>query len=60
MKATPSVAPRDLRGLLALGEEGIMKNLILVCQETVPRQIGEILVLPWQDFLERLWGGAFA
>jgi len=37
-----------------------MKNLILVCQETVPRQIGEILVLPWQDFLERLWGGAFA
>jgi predicted AAA+ superfamily ATPase len=59
VKTTASVAPRDLRGLKALGEEGLMKNLLLVCRETVPRKIGEILVLPWQEFLERLWSDAF-
>jgi uncharacterized protein len=59
VKASASVSPRDLRGLTALGEEGIMKNLLLVCRERVPRKIGEILVLPWQDFLERLWSDAY-
>jgi predicted AAA+ superfamily ATPase len=59
VKTTASVSPRDLRGLKALGEEGIMKNLLLVCQESVPRKIGEILVLPWQDFLGRLWNDEF-
>jgi predicted AAA+ superfamily ATPase len=59
VKTTSSVSPRDLRGLQALAEEGLMKNLILVCRESVPRQIGAVLVLPWQEFLERLWGGAY-
>jgi hypothetical protein len=59
VKATASVTPRDLRGLKALAEEGIMKNLLLVCRETVPRKLGEILVLPWQDFLERLWSDEY-
>ena len=59
VKATSNIAPRHLRGLKALAEEGVMKNLILVCQEAAPRQIGGILVLPWQDFLERLWGDAY-
>jgi len=59
VKTTAAVTPRDLRGLKALGEEGLMKNLILVCREAVPRQLGSILVLPWQDFLERLWSDAY-
>lgn len=59
VKTTASVTPRDLRGLQALAEEGVMKNLLLVCRETVPRQIGEVLVLPWQEFLARLWNGEY-
>lgn len=60
VKATHDVSSRDLKGLKALSEEGLMKRLLLVCQEPVPRRIGEVTVLPWRDFLEQLWGGAFS
>jgi len=46
--------------LKALSEEGLMKRLLLVCQEPTPRKIGEVLVLPWKDFLEQLWSGAYS
>jgi hypothetical protein len=59
VKATRSVSSRDLRGLTALAEEGMMKHLVLVCQEPTPRKIGKILVLPWKEFLERLWSDGF-
>ncbi len=59
VKATRNVSPRDLRGLEALSEERIVKHLVLVCQEATPRKVGAILVLPWQEFLERLWSDAF-
>jgi hypothetical protein len=59
VKATRSVSPRDLRGLEALAEEKMMKHLVLVCQEATPRKVGAILILPWQEFLERLWSDAF-
>jgi predicted AAA+ superfamily ATPase len=58
VKATRSVSTRDLKGLTALAEEGVMKHLLLVCQEPTPRKIGKILVLPWSEFLERLWSDA--
>jgi predicted AAA+ superfamily ATPase len=60
VKATRNVSQRDLRGLAALAEEKVMKHLMLVCQETTPRKVGAILILPWQEFLERLWSDAFA
>lgn len=59
VKATRSVAARDLKGLKALAEEGLMRHLVLVCQEPTPRKIGNVLVLPWKEFLERLWSDAF-
>jgi predicted AAA+ superfamily ATPase len=59
VKATRSISPRDLRGLEALAEEKMMKHLVLVCQEATPRKVGAILILPWQEFLERLWADAF-
>ena len=59
VKATRSVSPRDLRGLEALAEEKMMKHLVLVCQEATPRKVGAILILPWREFLERLWSDAF-
>lgn len=59
VKATSSVGRRDLRGLEALAEEGLMKRSILVCREGVPRQVGQVLILPWQVFLQQLWEDAF-
>lgn len=60
VKSTKEVTIRDFKGLKALAEEGRMKRLILVCQEPVPRKVGEILVLPWEVFLERLWADEYA
>lgn len=60
VKATVNASRRDFRGLEALAEEGLMKRLILVCREEVPRQMGNVLVLPWREFLQRLWEDAFA
>lgn len=59
VKATASVSKRDLRGLEALAEEHLMKHLVLVCQEKTARKVGDILVLPWAEFLDRMWGGEF-
>lgn len=59
VKATASLSRRDSRGLEALAEEGLMKRLILVCQEGSPRQVGPVLVLPWRVFLQQLWDDAF-
>jgi hypothetical protein len=59
VKATASLSRRDFKGLQALAEEGLVKRLILVCQEGAPRQVGQVLVLPWQVFLQQLWDDAF-
>ncbi|HOW59391.1 MAG TPA: ATP-binding protein [Candidatus Omnitrophota bacterium] len=48
----------DLRGLRALLEDGPVKKAVVVCTEREPRSIpGGIEILPWQEFLERLWSG---
>jgi predicted AAA+ superfamily ATPase len=60
VKATASVAARDLKGLEALAEEGLMRHLVLVCQEKRPRKIGNVQVLPWSEFLRRLWSDVYA
>jgi predicted AAA+ superfamily ATPase len=59
VKATRNVSARDLRGLEALAEEKMMKRLVLVCREARPRKLGAILILPWEEFWERLWSDAF-
>lgn len=49
----------DLRGLRALQEDGPVRRTLLVCTEKEPRKLaGAIEILPWQIFLDRLWGGA--
>jgi hypothetical protein len=51
--------PRPL-DVATLADEGLMRELVLVCQEPTPRQLGDVLVLPWQVFLDRLWADGFA
>lgn len=60
VKASEVVHDRHLRGLVALQEEGLLANHVLVCREKRPRVVGGIRVLPWRDFIDALWAGEFA
>ena len=58
VKAAKRVSPRDLKGLKALMEEGLMEKYILVCREEYPQLLDNgILILPYRDFLSSLWSG---
>ncbi|HLD46170.1 MAG TPA: DUF4143 domain-containing protein [bacterium] len=52
------VHPHDLKGLLALSEDGAVKNKIVVSLEKERRVVQNgIQILPYQIFLEKLWEG---
>ena len=55
IKSTTNISSRHLKGLKSFAEEYNTKQLIVVCNEPLPRLIDNVLVLPWQVFLERLW-----
>ncbi len=59
-KTTTLVQSRDLKGLKAFREEGIVKNYVLVCREQTARVVDGILIVPWQEFLEALWEGRWS
>jgi predicted AAA+ superfamily ATPase len=55
VKATEQADHRHLKGLKAFAEEYNVKKLILISNDPRPRQVDNILILPWKVFLERLW-----
>lgn len=57
MKASRRVHEGDLRGLAALAAEHAVRRQVVVSLEPMPRRIGEVLVLPWQEFLQELYAG---
>ena len=58
VKATKRVSPRDLKGLQALMEEGLIEKYILVCRTDYPELLDNgILILPYKEFLSDLWSG---
>ena len=57
VKATDEVKNRHLNGLKAFMEEYTVKKAIIVSSDPFPRQVGDVLVLPWKEFLQKLWGG---
>jgi uncharacterized protein len=57
VKSTSNASARHLKGLKSFAEEYKTKQLILVCNEPLPRLVEGILILPWKVFLERLWAG---
>lgn len=59
VKSKDPVGERDLRGIRALKEESLLKHYIVVSLETRPRTTDGIRILPWKDFIERLWDRAF-
>lgn len=59
VKATRNPTYRNMDGLRKIGEEASFKCRILVCRESMPRMTDEgILILPWQEFLHRLWSNS--
>ncbi|MCF8253740.1 MAG: DUF4143 domain-containing protein [Bacteroidia bacterium] len=57
VKSSSNINARHLKGLKSFSEEYETKQLILVCNEPLPRLIDNVMVLPWKIFLERLWAG---
>lgn len=57
VKSTQQVNSRHLKGLKSFAEEYKVKKLILVSTDPFPRKIGNIMLLPWNVFLDRLWSG---
>jgi len=55
VKATKRVSESDFKGLNALGEEQILKNLFLVSEDPIESKRGTIRCLPWRKFLDDLW-----
>jgi len=58
-KARENVTPRDLKSLCALTEEAKLERHLRVCLEPRCREVGNVYILPYQQFLEGLWGGEF-
>jgi hypothetical protein len=57
VKATEHVSADDLRGLRALAEEGALRHYLCVSLERRRRAIDGIVILPYAEFLDGLWGG---
>ncbi len=58
VKAGKRVHDGDLRGLRTLAEESRVRRRLVVCLEDEPRRLSDgIEVVPWRQFLERLWDG---
>ena len=56
-KAARAVDGRHLKGLRALAEEKLFARHVLVSTDPYPRKVNGITLLPWAEFLDRLWGG---
>ena len=58
VKSAKSVTDKQLSNLRELKEEGIFSSYIVVSREESPHMLNDgILILPWKEFLERLWNG---
>lgn len=57
VKSTNEVQSRHLKGLKAFAEEYPVKKLILISNDPYPRMVDNVLILPWQTFLQQLWSG---
>ncbi len=57
VKGASRVDPSDFRSLRAFVGDNRPRKAILVCNERAPRVVDGVEVLPWREFLSRLWGG---
>lgn len=57
VKGTNNIQTRHLKGLKSFSEEYTVKKLIVVSNDPRARIIGDVTVLPWEQFLQQLWEG---
>lgn len=57
VKSSDNIQLKLLKNLRAFLEEYTVNRAIVISHERFPRQVGNILILPWREFLERLWAG---
>jgi len=57
VKATEQANEKHLKGLKIFADEYQTKRLILVSNDSLPRKVGNITIIPWRLFLEQLWAG---
>jgi predicted AAA+ superfamily ATPase len=57
VKGQSLVDNRELRSLAAFADEHRPKAALIVSLEREERVVGKIHILPWREFLERLWSG---
>ena len=58
-KAKENVSAQDLKSLHALAEEKKLKRYLCVSLEPRRRQVRNIVILPYRQFLDALWDGEF-
>ena len=59
VKAKKNIALQDIKSLKALAEEKKLKRYLCVSLEPRPRKVEGITILPYREFLERLWNGEY-
>lgn len=57
VNGTDNVQLRHLKGLKSFSEEYEVKKLLVVSNDPFERVVGNVTVLPWRIFLQRLWEG---
>lgn len=60
LKASENIAANDLKSLKALAEEKKLKRYLCVSLEARRRQVGQVTILPLQEFLTNLWDETYA
>ena len=59
VKAKENLSFTDIKSLRALAEENKLKRYLCVSLEPRIRKIGDVIILPYKDFLEALWGDQY-
>lgn len=59
IKAKENVSQQDLKSLRALAEEKKLKHHLCVSLEKNTRRVEGLMILPYREFLDRLWSGEF-
>jgi uncharacterized protein len=57
VKAADNITSKHIKGLKAFGEEYQVNKRIIVSTDPLLRNIDNIIALPWNIFLDKLWAG---
>jgi predicted AAA+ superfamily ATPase len=60
VKAKENLSPNDIKSLRMLAEEKRVKRYICVSLEPRRRKVGNVIILPYRDFLDSLWSGEYS